>query len=113
MPMETTTRSSGAISGATVLQASTRLIFRSCMSASPVRGVDALAREGKRDRPLAGIGVDEGAAQLRLDVVELVDEPIRDAQRIQDRLHGLGVVVTPPVLLAELAAERHHDDHRQ
>src|ERR1700722_15100909 len=63
------------------------------------RHLHAFAGEHHGDRPVARIGVIVGLPDSGLDVVELGDEAERNAQRVQDRLHGLGMVVAPPVAL--------------
>src|SRR5215470_14239861 len=50
----------------------------------------AFAGEHHGDRPVARIRVIVGLLDRRLDVVEPGDESERNAQRVENRLHGLG-----------------------
>src|SRR5262245_34535195 len=72
----------------------------------------AFAGEHHGDRPVAGIGVIVGFLDGRLDVVEPGNEAEWDAQRVEDGLHGLRVIVTPPIALAPFAAKAHGHDQR-
>src|SRR5215813_3509899 len=76
------------------------------------RHLHAFAGEHHGDRPVAGISVIIGLLDGRLDVVEPGDEAERDAERVEDGLHGLRVIVAPPVALAPLAAKAHGHDQR-
>src|SRR5215471_514747 len=72
----------------------------------------AFAGEHHGDRPVARIGVIIGFSDRRLDVVEPSDEAERNAQRVEKGLHGLRVIVTPPIALAPFTAKAHGHDQR-
>src|SRR5215467_445163 len=76
------------------------------------RHLHAFAGEDHGDRPVARIGVIISFLDGRLDLVEPSNEAEWDAQRVQDWLHGLRVIVAPPVALAPLAAKAHGHDQR-
>jgi hypothetical protein len=48
----------------------------------------------------------------RLDLVEPAHKSIGNPQCIEQRFHGLRVIVSPPVVLPPLAAKRHDHHHR-
>src|SRR5215831_19211868 len=72
----------------------------------------AFAGEHHGDRPVARIGMIEGLPDRRLDIVEPSDETEWNAQRVEDGLHSLRVVVAPPIALAPFTAKAHGHNQR-
>src|SRR5580700_9584462 len=72
--------------------------------------IDTLLHEYQRNGPLAGVGMDLRLDEARLDLLLLVDKEVRDSQGLKQWLHDLGMVVPPPVHLAEFAAVAHDHD---